>query len=608
MSKILQAGELGYGIMIESDSGYLNYTENEHLLSEGFEIKENQPVLVNCILQKWGVKNKNGRIYPKDVLMSQVAEYMKMVDSNSAISETDHPDCVSASESMICTKDGWKFFSDISYNEEILTLNNENGKIEIQQIDEKIYELYKGKMYKFKSKNNLDITVTENHRFLLERNNKLEYYTAKEIIEDKNGIFSSGKHKLLKTGDWRGEYKEYFTLDGVDKNSLGINCTINLVEKYTKAINIKREDWFAFMGIYLSEGHSTGAKSDQYKLNGYDVVITQKKEDNKILIKELLDKLPFDYWTCEHDDGKVQYHINDARLYNYLYPLGSSHTKYIPIEIKQASTDLLNILFKWFMIGDGRNVKIKNKENQYKKSVFSTSKRLIYDLHEILIKIGGSGNITTYQPKDRYIVENGATRLIKGENSHLQYNLNISTRKHIFLDRRFIKIEEIDFDDYIACVKVKNSNFLIMVNGKTHWTGNSSVISLQNVSHMITKMWWGTGDQENILYGQLKLIVSPGFIKYGVCSMIGDKIVVYLQNKIKLGISSRGVGSLKEVHGENLVQNDFELIGFDLVSTPSTPGAYLFPEKNNVIKEIKIEKKEQIYENKLLNAINLFLD
>jgi len=607
MSKILQAGELGFGIMQESDAGYISYDDNKNILSEGFEIKSNEPVLINCILQKWGVKNKNGRIYPKDVLMAQVEQYMTMVNGNSAMGELNHPDCVNASESMICTKEGWKFFSDISNNEEILTLNNETGKIEIQIIDEKIYEPYKGKMYRFKSKNNLDITVTENHRFLLDKKNKKEYYTAKEIIENKNNIFYSGKYKILKNGDWNGDYKEFFTLDGVDKNSLGINCTINLVEKYTNPISIKSEDWFAFMGIYLSEGHSTGAKSDQYKLNGYNVVITQKKEDIKILIKELLDKLPFDYWTCEHEDGKVQYHINDARLYNYLYPLGSSHTKYIPVEIKQASSNLLNILFEWFMIGDGRNVKIKNRENQYKKSVFSTSKKLIYDLNEILIKIGGNGNITTYQPKDRYIVENGVSRLIKAENSQIQYNLNVSKTKNFYLDRRFIKIEEIDFDDNIACVKVKNSNFLIMVNGKSHWTGNSSVIAVDNVSHLITKMWWGEGDQENILYGQLKLIVSPGFIKYGVCSMIGDKVVVYLQNKIKLGISSRGVGSLKEVHGENLVQNDFELIGFDLVSTPSTPGAYLFP-ANSSMKEEKIQKKVQIYENKLINAIDLFLD
>ena len=105
---------------------------------------------------------------------------------------------------------------------------------------------------------------------------------------------------------------------------------------------------------------------------------------------------------------------------------------------------------------------------------------------------------------------------------------------------------------------------------------DSSIISLQNISHMITKMWWGTGQQENVLFGQLKLIVSPGYINMGIVSVIGDKIVLYLQNKIKLGISSRGVGTLKEVNGENLVQDDFELICFDLVSAPSTPGAYLY--------------------------------
>jgi len=141
---------------------------------------------------------------------------------------------------------------------------------------------------------------------------------------------------------------------------------------------------------------------------------------------------------------------------------------------------------------------------------------------------------------------------------------------------------------------------------------DSSIISLQNISHMITKMWWGKGEQENVLFGQLKLIVSPGYIKYGVCSVVGDKIVLYLQNKIKLGISSRGVGTLKEVNGENLVQGDFELIGFDLVATPSTPGAYLFPEKRgdmsfgeNYVNKNGIYLKEE--EGKILTALNKFL-
>jgi len=141
---------------------------------------------------------------------------------------------------------------------------------------------------------------------------------------------------------------------------------------------------------------------------------------------------------------------------------------------------------------------------------------------------------------------------------------------------------------------------------------DSSIISLQNISHMITKMWWGKGDQANVLYGQLKIIITRGYINYGVVSVIGDKIVLYLENKIRLGISSRGVGTLKEISGENLVQNDFELIGFDLVATPSTPGAFLFPEKQgstefgeNYVKKNGIYLKEE--DNKILNAVNKFL-
>ena len=141
---------------------------------------------------------------------------------------------------------------------------------------------------------------------------------------------------------------------------------------------------------------------------------------------------------------------------------------------------------------------------------------------------------------------------------------------------------------------------------------DSSIISLQNISHMITKMWWGKDEQENVLFGQIKVIITPGFIKYGVVSVIGDKVVLYLQNKIRLGISSRGVGTLKEISGENLVQNDFELIGFDLVATPSTPGAFLFPGKNgeigfgeNYIKKNGIYLKEE--DSKIITAIDKFL-
>jgi hypothetical protein len=141
---------------------------------------------------------------------------------------------------------------------------------------------------------------------------------------------------------------------------------------------------------------------------------------------------------------------------------------------------------------------------------------------------------------------------------------------------------------------------------------DSSIISLQNISHMITKMWWGKGQQENILFGEIKIIVTRGYINYGVVSVVGDKIILYLENKIRLGISSRGVGTLKEISGENMVQGDFELIGFDLVATPSTPGAFLFPGTTgevsfgeNYVQKNGIYLKEN--DNKIITAIDKFL-
>ncbi len=129
---------------------------------------------------------------------------------------------------------------------------------------------------------------------------------------------------------------------------------------------------------------------------------------------------------------------------------------------------------------------------------------------------------------------------------------------------------------------------------------SSSTISLLNISHIIKKMWWGTGENENVLFGQLELIVSPGFIKLGICSTIGDKVLLYIMHGIKIGISSRGVGSLKQINGKNIVQSDFELVGFDLVATPSTFGAYLFPDRN----EMNIGESVSKSENKMITNTN----
>jgi hypothetical protein len=121
----------------------------------------------------------------------------------------------------------------------------------------------------------------------------------------------------------------------------------------------------------------------------------------------------------------------------------------------------------------------------------------------------------------------------------------------------------------------------------------SSLIDLDRVSHMITEVWW----DGPVLLGKLKLLTSPGFHERGIVSTKGDMAANYLRQGVTLGISSRGVGSLKKVGEQNEVQDDFELICFDLVSSPSTPGAYLFLDKDD-----RTKYEENLDEEKRMNV------
>jgi hypothetical protein len=134
----------------------------------------------------------------------------------------------------------------------------------------------------------------------------------------------------------------------------------------------------------------------------------------------------------------------------------------------------------------------------------------------------------------------------------------------------------------------------------------SSLIDLDRVSHAITEVWW----EGNVLMGKIKLLTSPGYHERGIVSTKGDLAANYLRQGVTLGISSRGVGSLKKIGEQNEVQDDFELICFDLVSSPSTPGAYLFlnKEDKNLYDENLEEEKKMSVERHVGDSGNKSLD
>ena len=103
---------------------------------------------------------------------------------------------------------------------------------------------------------------------------------------------------------------------------------------------------------------------------------------------------------------------------------------------------------------------------------------------------------------------------------------------------------------------------------------DSSVVNLNNASHNVLEMHWKGDD----LLGTVEILSTPA----------GNILKELFKSGIKLGISSRGLGSvetIKEANGEEdtvQVQPDFELIAFDFVSNPSTQGAFLRPVNESV--------------------------
>lgn len=133
----------------------------------------------------------------------------------------------------------------------------------------------------------------------------------------------------------------------------------------------------------------------------------------------------------------------------------------------------------------------------------------------------------------------------------------------------------------------------------------SSIIAGDRISHNIIETWW----EGQTLMGKMEILMTPGFINYGIVSTKGDEVANLLRNRIKIGVSSRGVGSLKEgKNGEQIVQDDFEIICWDVVTAPSTPDAWIGRSAEEVKPYVEnVEGKKPIINEILKNNLDKFL-
>ena len=115
---------------------------------------------------------------------------------------------------------------------------------------------------------------------------------------------------------------------------------------------------------------------------------------------------------------------------------------------------------------------------------------------------------------------------------------------------------------------------------------DDSVITLSRASHMVTAIWMEGKDVK----GKIKVLNTPS----------GQVLQELVKANVNVGISSRGMGSVSESAGQTIVEDDFQLICFDMVSEPSTPGAFMMKEAKNYDNKV-FTKSDRI--NRLLNGV-----
>lgn len=541
---------------------------NYEVITEATQDGRPGKLFVKGIIQRADSLNQNGRIYPKDILFKEIENYKKVVAERRATGELDH--CVPGTTEVL-TQDGWKQLVDVSKEDKVHTLNTETNNIELSKIKNKIEVDYTGIMYHLINGKQLDITMSPNHRVLLwDRYNKPYYTTAQEIFENNTSGDSKLSHSCLKTsGNWAGsEVGETIKIPGT-------------------SYEVPSMAFAGMFGFWLAEGYADSLKSGVGNRHSYRIQITQSKEQNFEAIRTVLKATGLPWTEHTRKNSAKDWIICNKELHSFFVQFGKAKDKFIPTEFKAWPKPLLNEMLKWMLIGDGRNRKDKTNGGIIKE--YSTvSKKLADDVSEIMFKLGYRPNIKTHiTTKDNYI----HGHLVEAKNCLPLYTVAANKSK-TWTDNRFIKVFPEQFEGKIYCLTTPNHNFLIRSNGFVCWTGNCDepIVNLKNVSHLITDIW----EEGNDVYGKLEILPTP----------MGNIARALLESNVKVGISSRALGSVQSRGDADIVQDDLHLICWDLVSEPSTAYAFMVMEgKDYTREEVKafISKNDRI--NRAANEI-----
>ena len=360
-------------------------------------------------------------------------------------------------ETEILTEDGWKDVAKVKESDKVCTINSASHEIEYQQPTKTFSYKYKGKMYRLRTKR-VDLLVTPNHNLFY---SPCDFRKPKPyILKQAQELFGKSK-RFKKDGIWRGITPEHFELPAA-KLKHGSRFYSGFRNKAAKLLSIK--PWLKFFGFWIAEGWTTCGKKD----GDYNVCVCNNNKELLGEMKQCLEMMGFHPYM-----RKTVLRVRDFQLYNYLKEFGKSGDKYIPLEIKRLSKEMLEIMLEYYIKGDG------HKYGRSSKGLSATtiSKRLRDDLQEIALKAGMSAYYKIHQKKGTPFSSPGQKGKIYKQSADSWNIYFIRRNEHAVLpstNKKYGHTEAwVDYDGQVYCVSVPNHVVYIRRNGIPLWCGNS---------------------------------------------------------------------------------------------------------------------------------------
>lgn len=356
-----------------------------------------------------------------------------------------HPNCYS-DDTEVLTNSGWKLFRDVADKDKIFSINPQTQELEFVSHTHYVEYHHNGDMINFSARG-VDALVTPEHQMYIQRRvryKKTKSQAArtlyvKELVEAQS-LLSNNEFTIPRTGVWHG----------IKSN----------VETYL---------WAKLIGWYVAEGTSLKVKGN--KITRVDISQSIKNERKRRRIRFILRKL-----NIKYGEGKACFTFyGEAALKIVSLVPGKSFERGVPQFIKDSDPKTIKGFLKEYMLGDGhyRKSKIKGYDS-FEVSYFTTSKVLLADISELILKSGRSLSIRLDKASrkgTRQVHKNGVFYA-----NHDCYTIAQSESNGVLFSKHNSNkamVQKVQYHGTVYCLTLsKNHTMLVKRNGKVFWSGN----------------------------------------------------------------------------------------------------------------------------------------